>query len=71
MQTLIEAVQRNCDIADANHAGDDSLCIYLLKMRDFYRWHESHPLNVPVDREVLGEWIIARESRWNDVKSRA
>ena len=71
MQTLIEAVQRNCDIADANHAGDDSLCIYLLKMRDFYRWHESHPLNVPVDREVLGEWIIARESRWDDVEEQS
>ena len=34
---LIQTVQRNCHIADARHAGDYTLCVYLLKMREFYR----------------------------------
>ncbi len=37
-QELISQVQHNCDISDANHAGNYTLCIYLLKMREYYRW---------------------------------
>ena len=29
LDRLKQAVQRNCDIADARHAGEDTLCIYL------------------------------------------
>ena len=38
MAALVQAVQTNCDIADARHARDVSLCTYLLGMREFYRW---------------------------------
>ncbi|HSP01523.1 MAG TPA: hypothetical protein VLN90_08695, partial [Thioalkalivibrio sp.] len=38
LSDLRQSVQRNCDIADARHAGNDTLCTYLLKMREFYRW---------------------------------
>jgi hypothetical protein len=34
---LRDSVQRNCHLADAEHARDYSLCIYLLKMREYYR----------------------------------
>lgn len=38
---LIKTVQKNCDIADARHAGDYTLCVYLLKMREMYRWEQG------------------------------
>jgi hypothetical protein len=34
---LTNAVQRNCDISDARHAGDYRICTFLLKMREYYR----------------------------------
>ena len=37
MAALVQAVQTNCDIADARHARDVSLCTYLLGMREFFR----------------------------------
>ena len=55
MRETIQAIQRNCDIADALYAGDDTLCIYLLKMRDLYRWTVDIPIGQPVEREALGD----------------
>ena len=43
MAELVAAVQTNCDIADARHARDVSLCTYLLGMREFYRWEHDRP----------------------------
>ncbi len=68
---LIRSVQHNCDVADAHYAGHETLCIYLLKMRDYYRWAEQVPLDRPVDRHVLGDWISAKESRWDAVQEQA
>lgn len=64
---LVEAVQRNCDIADARHARDVSLCTYLLEMREFFRWEQDLPLGVPPPRAEVGEWISAREARWENM----
>ena len=38
LQSLRRSVQRNCDISDAEFAQSYSLCTYLLKMRELYRW---------------------------------
>ncbi|HTY99306.1 MAG TPA: hypothetical protein VMB75_05705 [Rhodocyclaceae bacterium] len=61
---LIETVQRNCDIADARHARDLTLCTYLLEMREFYRWEHDLPPDVSPAKEDLGRWIREREARW-------
>jgi len=65
---FVDAVQRNCDIADAKYAGDDALCVYLMKMRDYYRWSENQPLNQPVDRSTLGEWVSIKEALWDELE---
>jgi len=62
---LVEAVQRNCDLADAHHAGEKSLCIYLLGMREYYRWEAGVPLGQAPQRERLSGWIADRERRWD------
>jgi hypothetical protein len=64
MAALVSAVQTNCDIADARHARDVSLCTYLLGMREFYRWEHQLPYGVSPPREEVGRWIAEREARW-------
>jgi len=64
MAALVSAVQTNCDIADARHARDVSLCTYLLGMREFYRWEHELPYGVTPPREDVGRWIAEREARW-------
>lgn len=66
---LIDAVQTNCDISDAHHAGDYTLCTYLLKMREFYRWEHDIPFFTSVPQDDLGSWLTAREQRWDDLEA--
>jgi hypothetical protein len=67
MAALVNAVQTNCDIADARHARDVSLCTYLLGMREFYRWEHQLPYGVSPPRDEVGRWISQREARWEDI----
>lgn len=62
---LVEAVQTNCHIADAAHAGDMTLCIYLLQMREFFRWERGIAPLQAVAREEVGAWLTEREALWS------
>ncbi len=64
---LIDAVQRNCHIADARHARDMTMCTYLLEMREFYRWEAGLPLAAVPPHEEVSRWLKAREALWEDV----
>ena len=68
LSDLVKQVQRNCDIADAKYGGNDSLCIYLLKMRDQYIWKNSIELGAEVDRKALGKWINQTEDYWDQIE---
>ena len=65
---LASAVQRNCDISDARHAGDYGLCTYLLKMREFYRWENELPFSRKLPKDQLGEWLTDRERLWDGIE---
>ena len=67
---LVQAVQTNCDIADARHAADLSLCIYLLQMRELYRWERALTFVDTIDREALGQWLARREALWSALEDR-
>ena len=67
MAPLIEAVQKNCHIADARHAREMTLCTYLLEMREFYRWEHDLPPGATLPREDIGRWITEREALWEGV----
>ena len=67
IETLRAAVQTNCDISDARHAGDFSLCIYLLKMREYYRWEKRLGFADEMSQSAIGEWLREREEHWNDL----
>ncbi|MDH5708632.1 MAG: hypothetical protein OEY75_05915 [Hylemonella sp.] len=65
---LVEAVQTNCHIADAAHAADMSLCIYLLQMREFFRWELGLAPMESMAREEVGAWLSAREALWDSLE---
>jgi hypothetical protein len=64
-------VQANCDLADALHAREKSLCTYLLGMREYFRWAEGLPLGVNPDRARLSTWIAQREHDWDALRERS
>jgi hypothetical protein len=68
---LAETVQDNCHISDARYAGNYSLCIFLLKMREYYRWEHDIPLSRQLPRDDVGSWIQEREQIWDDFESLA
>jgi hypothetical protein len=61
---FIAAVQYNCDVSDARHAGDYALCSYLLKMREFYRWHAGLPFDMVLPHAEIGAFVERRELLW-------
>jgi hypothetical protein len=66
-QHLIQQVQHNCDISDANHAGDYTLCIYLLKMREYYRWLSELDYADELNSEGMSQWLRDKENTWDRV----
>ena len=69
IQQLTNDVQLNCHISDARHAGNYTLCIYLLKMREFYRWEHQQAFSNKLSPDDIGEWLSKREGLWQDIEN--
>lgn len=65
IDALRQRIQHNCHISDARYAGNYSMCTYLLKMREYYRWEQAIPLSRHIDKDAVGPWLVAREQDWN------
>jgi hypothetical protein len=61
---LVDAVQTNCHITDARHAQDMTMCIFLLEMRQYYRWEYDIPYADNLPKDDLGNWLNERERLW-------
>jgi len=68
IRRLAQAVQRNCHISDARHGADYSLCVYLMKMREYFRWEMKLPLGAPLSKDQVGSWLQAREQMWDELE---
>ena len=68
LHTLAAQVQYNCHISDARHARNYSLCIYLLKMREYFRWEMGYGYGERLPEKQLGEWLVERERMWADLE---
>lgn len=66
---LREVVQTNCHISDARYASDYTLCVYLLKMREYYRWEKGLRLGEPLSNDAVGNWLSEREQYWESLES--
>jgi hypothetical protein len=65
---LSATVQQNCHIADASHARSYTMCVYLLKMREYYRWEKGRPFHTRLPKEELGTWLEERERLWEQLE---
>ncbi|MDH3218007.1 MAG: hypothetical protein OEO19_00615 [Gammaproteobacteria bacterium] len=68
LQPLLTAVQRNCHIADARYAGDYTLCVYLLKMREYFRWEKGYAFQDKLPEGDVGDWLRERENFWQTIE---
>ena len=64
----LNAVRTNCQIADAQHATDYTLCVYLMKMREYFRWEHNIPFNEKLQHQELTDWLNERESHWESLQ---
>jgi len=69
LQSISDAIQRNCHIVDARHASDYTMCVYLLKMREYFRWEKGYEFGAALPREEIGDWLRERESLWEDLEN--
>lgn len=67
---LIDTVQQNCHISDARHAGNYSMCTFLMKMREFYRWERALGFDAPLGKDEVGDWLIQREQDWQSIEDK-
>ena len=65
---LCDRVQHNCNIADAKYAANYTLCIYLMKMREYYRWEHGYSYDAVLPQAQVGEWVTAREDLWEELE---
>lgn len=65
IENIAKTVQLNCHISDAKYAGFYSMCVFLLKMREYYRWEQQIPLSHPLAKSEVGEWLSRRECEWH------
>lgn len=68
---IVNAVQTNCHISDAQFAGDLTLCTFLLKMRELYRWENDLPFTSEMPKAAIGDWMNERERLWEGVETAA
>lgn len=69
LNAIVGAVRQNCHISDAQHAGDLTLCTFLLKMRELYRWENAIPLTRAMPRSEVGDWMNARGQLWDGLEA--
>jgi hypothetical protein len=65
---LARVVQHNCNISDARFAGNYTMCIYLLKMREYFRWEMEQDFGSALTKEDVGKWLTEREQLWSDIE---
>lgn len=67
-ESLRERVQLNCHISDARYASDYTLCVYLLKMREYFRWEKGYAYSDTLPNDEIGAWLTERENFWETLE---
>lgn len=67
-EALRNIVQRNCDIADARYEPGFTICVYLLKMREYFRWQKGYGYGDHLPRDAVGDWLGEQESYWETLE---
>ncbi|MFQ5642914.1 MAG: Sfum_1244 family protein [Thiogranum sp.] len=70
LQSFRDSVQRNCHISDARYASDFTMCVYLLKMREYFRWEKGYGFAAALPHKELGDWLTEREALWEQLENK-
>ena len=46
------------------------MCVYLLKMREYFRWEKDYAYGRTLPQKELGDWLIAREKLWETLEDK-
>ncbi len=68
LDRLKKTVQKNCDLVDAENAQNFGLCIYLMRMWDYYRWWHGLELSAHVANDKILPWIGEVEEYWEAIE---
>lgn len=68
---LQASVQHNCHISDARFASDFTMCVYLLKMREYFRWEMGYNYATSLPNAEVGDWLTKREHLWETLETKA
>ncbi len=68
LDSIRKSVQKNCDLVDAEYAQNYGLCIYLLKMREYYRWKNRIPNADELQNDKIHDWIVDQEEYWEKIE---
>jgi len=68
IDAVVAAVRGNCQVSDARHARNMTMCTYLLEMREQYRWERGYALDAALPRSDVGAWMSEREAQWDAVE---
>jgi hypothetical protein len=64
--SLQKQIMLNCRISDGRYGGVFSLCGFLLRMRDYYKWEVNiDPWEEP-DYQDLLQWVENKETLWEE-----
>ncbi len=67
IEQLAQTVQFNCDLSDREFAADYSICIYLIRMREYYRWVHGFAPDASLDQSALMDWVSDKELAWDEM----
>ena len=65
---FLDAVQHNCDVSDAQYAGSYTLCVYLMHMREYFRWERQLEPDAVLRADEVGNWVQKRENYWDTLE---
>lgn len=68
LMPTLDAVRSNCHISDAQFATNYTLCVYLLKMREYFRWEHGLPFGATLPHDELTDWLTRRERHWDSLE---
>jgi len=70
LQPFRDRVQYNCHISDARYASEFTMCVYLLKMREYFRWEKAYDFSAALPHKAVGDWLTERENLWEQLEDR-
>ena len=68
LDSISNSVQKNCDLVDAEYAQNYGLCVYLLKMREYYRWKNHISNTIELHNDKIHDWIVDQEEHWEEIE---